>query len=126
MKMVVAICVGAMLGALLRWKLGNQFNALTGSIAMGTLIANTLGCFLIGIIVAGLYFKAAIPGTTQAFIVTGFLGSLTTFSSYISEVFNKVLADKYLQAMGVLVGHLTCGAGAILLGFIIGKMIFGK
>lgn len=126
MKMVFAICVGAMLGALLRWKLGNQFNSLTGSIAIGTLIANTLGCFLIGIVVAALYFKMELSVTSQALIVTGFLGSLTTFSSYISEVFNKVLADKYLQALVVLTGHLLSGAVAIMLGFILGKLMFSK
>ena len=81
----LAVAAGATLGAWLRWGLGLLLNATHAQIALGTLIANLGGGFLIGMAVA---FFTAHPGLSPAwrlFAVTGFLGGLTTFSSFSAE-----------------------------------------
>lgn len=81
----IAIAVGATLGAWLRWGLGLWLNASHSQVALGTLAANLGGGFVIGMAVA---FFAGNPGFSPAwrlFVVTGFLGGLTTFSSFSAE-----------------------------------------
>jgi len=83
---LIAISAGAALGALLRWELGNLLNMLFPSIPPGTLVANLVGAYIIGLAIS--YF-AGHPGLAphwRLFVITGFCGGLTTFSTFSSEL----------------------------------------
>lgn len=107
-KFILAIVIGAALGALSRAYLALWLNSWSSFLNLGTLIANIVGCFLIGICVSLiLYWK--ISPLWQHLLVTGFLGSLTTFSSYSGEVVQKLFNGAWLQALGITLIHLSLG-----------------
>ena len=83
---IFVISLGASLGALLRWILGLQFNALLLSIPLGTLAANLLGGYLIGLAVGYFNHHPLLSPEYRLLIITGFLGGLTTFSTLSAEV----------------------------------------
>jgi CrcB protein len=86
LKTIVAISVGATAGALLRWFLGLKLNSLLPQIPPGTLAANLIGGYVVGLAIA---FFADAPGIApewRLLIVTGFCGGLTTFSTFSAEV----------------------------------------
>ncbi|MFC0309877.1 fluoride efflux transporter FluC [Gallibacterium trehalosifermentans] len=100
------ISIGAVLGACSRWGLSNLFNPIFTSFAFGTLIANYLGCFLMGIISGMLLSFPMISNEWRLFFITGFLGSLTTYSSFSGEVVNLFLDQQWLAGLGVVCLHL--------------------
>ncbi|WP_277810022.1 fluoride efflux transporter CrcB [Chromohalobacter canadensis] len=103
---IVAIGAGAALGANLRWLLGIWLNALFPSIPPGTLAANWLGAWLIGLSIA---FFAQLPHLSpewRLFVVTGFLGALTTFSTFSAEMFTNLQAGRYLMALSGIAVHV--------------------
>jgi CrcB protein len=81
----MAVGVGAALGAWLRWWLGLLLNPLLPAVPMGTLAANLMGGYLIGASVEYLGQHSALPPEARLFVITGFLGGLTTFSSFSAE-----------------------------------------
>ncbi len=85
-KPVFAIALGATLGALLRWQLGLKLNALFPTVPPGTLAANLIGAYVIGL---GIALFSALPGLSpewRLLVVTGFCGGLTTFSTFSAEI----------------------------------------
>lgn len=100
------IAGGAAIGATLRWGLGLWLNPFFSVLSFGTLIANYLGCFIIGILLAIFWQFPTIPAEWRLFLVTGFLGSLTTFSSFSAEVVENFLQDKWLFGFGIVALHL--------------------
>lgn len=101
-----AIALGAALGAWLRFGLGSAFNPTHPHLPLGTLASNLIGGYLIGIAVA--YF-ADHPGVTQEtrlFIVTGFLGGLTTFSTFSAETVGMLLKEQYGWALTTISAHV--------------------
>ncbi|MFZ7174335.1 fluoride efflux transporter CrcB [[Pasteurella] aerogenes] len=102
------IASGAAIGATLRWGLGLWLNPFFSVLSFGTLIANYLGCFIIGILLAIFWQFPTIPAEWRLFLVTGFLGSLTTFSSFSAEVVENFLQDKWLFGFGIVALHLGC------------------
>ena len=102
---VLAICLGASVGALARWQLGLWFN--TGAtIPWGTLAANLLGAYLIGVCVALFDHLPELDPVWRLALVTGFLGALTTFSSFSAEVVAMLLQSRYTLALGTAALHL--------------------
>lgn len=102
----LAIGIGAALGAWARWGLGLWLNPLRPELPYGTLAANMLGGYLIGLAVA---FFMQHPGLTpewRLFIVTGFLGGLTTFSTFSAETVTLLLRGQYAWGAGIIVAHL--------------------
>ena len=99
----VAVFAGAGAGALIRWWLGLALNAVFPTIPLGTLIANLLGGYLIGIASALFTLKASLPPEARLFVITGFLGGLTTFSTFSNEIVSlHMLGSFALTAAGLL------------------------
>ena len=105
---VLAICIGACIGALSRWALGLWLSA-PGALPWGTLAANLLGGYLIGIFVALFQAMPELDPVWRLAIITGFLGALTTFSSFSAEVVAMLQQQRYLLALGTVALHL-CGS----------------
>jgi CrcB protein len=111
MMSVVAICIGACLGALLRWGLGLWLNP-GALLPYGTLAANLIGGYLIGVAVAVFQAMPHLDPAWRLAIITGFLGALTTFSSFSAEVVGMLGQQRYLLAFGTTALHLF---GSLLL-----------
>ena len=103
---ILAVSLGAALGALLRWWLGLTLNALLPSLPPGTLAANLIGGYLIGLSVAWLGAHSEFPPEVRLLVVTGFLGGLTTFSSYSAEVVGLLVNGRYAWALACALVHL--------------------
>ncbi|TDQ56627.1 camphor resistance protein CrcB [Mesocricetibacter intestinalis] len=102
------ISSGAVLGALLRWGLGLWLNPLFSWFSFGTLAANYLGCFIIGMLMALIWQFPQLDPQWRLFLITGFLGSLTTFSALSAEVTEFFFRQRWTEGFGVLFLHL-CG-----------------
>ncbi|AOK52054.1 fluoride efflux transporter CrcB [Burkholderia stagnalis] len=103
---IVAIFVGAGLGALLRWFLSLALNAFLPEVPLGTLAANLIGGYVIGIAVVVFATRAGLPPEWRLFVITGFLGGLTTFSTFSAEVMTHALQGEFGWAFAVAALHL--------------------
>jgi CrcB protein len=104
---VAAICAGASLGALLRWVLGLQLNHFLPALPLGTLAANLIGGYAIGLVLGWLGQHPELPPQVRLFLVTGLLGGLTTFSTFSAEVVNHLVHGRYGWGIVIAVTHLT-------------------
>jgi len=102
---VFAICTGASLGALLRWQLGLWLSA-QGHLPWGTLAANAIGGYGIGLAIAWLEALPHLDPVWRLAIITGFLGGLTTFSSFSAEVVSLLQAQRWGMALAWAGTHL--------------------
>jgi CrcB protein len=105
-KAVAAISVGASLGALLRWWLGLMLNSWFPPIPPGTLAANLIGAYVVGMAVAFFATYAAIAPEWRLLIITGFCGGLTTFSTFSAELVTLMQQGRPLWALGAAAVHL--------------------
>ena len=105
MTAVIAICVGACVGALARWGLGLWLNP-GGLIPWGTLAANLVGGYLIGICMGVFNALPQLDPVWRLALVTGFLGALTTFSSFSAEVVGMLVQQRYAMALATAAVHL--------------------
>ncbi len=106
-KSVMAIALGAAMGAVLRWWLGLRLNAAFPTVPLGTLSANLLGGYIIGVAIA---FFAQMPSLSpewRLLIVTGFCGGLTTFSTFSAEVVSLLQQGRLAWAVGAISVHVT-------------------
>ena len=106
MATVLAICIGASVGALSRWGLGLWLSP-GGLIPWGTLAANLLGGYLIGTCLAVFESMPQIDPVWRLLLVTGFLGGLTTFSTFSAEVVTYLLEARYGLAVFTTLLHVT-------------------
>ena len=116
LQSIVAISVGASFGALLRWFFGMQLNSLFPTIPPGTLAANLIGGYLIGVAVAFFGNNPALAPEWRLFIITGFLGGLTTFSTFSAEVVSLLQQGRLAWAMGSIALHVVGSLLMTLLG----------
>jgi CrcB protein len=109
MLSVIAICLGACVGALSRWWLALWLNPTTvagTTLPLGTLAANLIGGYLIGVCVAVFQALPQLDPAWRLALVTGFLGALTTFSSFSAEVVAMLGQQRYALALGTAALHL--------------------
>ena len=102
----LAIGIGAVLGAWLRYGLGLWLNPVFAAVPLGTLAANLLGGYLVGAAVAVFHLNAELSPELKLFFVTGFLGALTTFSTFSAEVVALLQRAEYGWAAGAASLHL--------------------
>ena len=106
-KQILAVSIGAALGALLRWQLGVRLNTLLPGMPPGTLVANIAGGYIIGLAVAYFAQAPALSPEWRLFVITGFCGGLTTFSTFSAEVVSLLQEGRMAWAMGTMLTHLS-------------------
>lgn len=117
LQAILAISLGAVLGALSRWGLGLALNGLFPTLPPGTLVANLAGCYAIGLALALFAQSATLAPEWRLFVVTGFLGSLTTFSSFSAEVIGLLQQGRAAWAAVAIAAHVLGSLAMTLLGF---------
>lgn len=118
---VFGVGLGAMAGAWLRWTLGGWFNSVWQGFALGTLAANWLGCMLIGMVFA----LPNLSALWRVILVTGFLGGLTTFSSFSAEGFALIERNAWLLLALQMLAHIAGGWFMFWLGWRIMSRLAG-
>jgi CrcB protein len=118
LRSIVAICIGASTGSLLRWLLGSKFNAAFPSLPPGTLIANLLGGYLIGVAIAFLANHPHLAPEWRLLIITGFLGGLTTFSTFSAETTTLLQQGRIASAMLLIATHMLGSLALTMLGML--------
>ena len=114
----LAVGCGAALGAWARWLLGLSLNPLFVALPLGTLAANLVGGYLIGVAVGVFHLNSGLPLALKLFVITGFLGGLTTFSTFSAEVVERLLSGQLALAMGMAALHLAGSLTATYLGLL--------
>jgi fluoride exporter len=116
---IVSISAGASLGALLRWVLAGRLNPMFPALPLGTLAANLIGGYLIGVAVAIFASLPDLSPQTRLFLVTGFLGGLTTFSTFSAEVVTQLQQGHTAWALATALAHLLGSFALTALGIAI-------
>ncbi len=106
-KSIIAIALGAAVGALLRWFLGLKLNSLYPTLPLGTLAANLIGGYIIGIAIAYFAQMPTLAPEWRLLIVTGFCGGLTTFSTFSAEVVTLLQQGRLTWAIGAIAIHVS-------------------
>lgn len=113
---LLAIGIGAAIGAIARWLLAIGLNGLFPTLPPGTLAANLIGGYLIGLALGVFVQHPEIPSHWRLFIVTGFLGGLTTFSTFSAEVTHLLQNGRLAWAAAAISVHVVGSLAATLLG----------
>lgn len=104
---IAAVGAGAALGAWLRWWFGMVINPIFPTFPLGTLAANLTGGYLVGVAVEYFHHNTVLPPEARLFAITGFLGGLTTFSTFSAETVTLLLRAQYGWACIVIFSHLA-------------------
>ncbi len=107
LKSLLVIAIGASLGAWLRWLLSIKLNALFPTVPPGTLIANMVGGYIIGLAIAFLVATPSLSPEWRLLIITGFCGGLTTFSTFSAETVTLIQEGRLLWAIGAISLHVA-------------------
>ena len=113
LKTIVAVSLGASLGALLRLALSESFNATFPAIPPGTLLSNLIGGYIVGIAIA-FFATSNLPIEWRLFVITGFCGGLTTFSTFSAELVILLQQGRAGWAIAAAAAHL---AGSVSMTF---------
>jgi CrcB protein len=122
---LASVAVGATLGAWLRWALGAWLNPILPPVPLGTLAANLGGGYLVGVAVAYFGDHAAIAPELRLFVITGFLGALTTFSTFSAEAVALLARGQYAWWAAHSFAHLAGSIAMTLLGIASWSMLRG-
>ncbi|MCR4537094.1 fluoride efflux transporter CrcB [Pseudomonas sp. 18.1.10] len=123
MKSLIVIAVGASLGAWLRWLLGMKLNALFPTIPPGTVVANMVGGYIIGLAIAFLAASPTLSPEWRLLIITGFCGGLTTFSTFSAETVALIQEGRLLWALGSISLHVLGSLAMTAAGLLSYQMI---
>lgn len=120
---ILSVCSGASIGALLRWAVTYWLNPIWSVMPLGTLCVNLLGCYLIGIAVAWLTADPSVPPAVRLFLLTGFLGGLTAFSAFSGENVAMLATTEYLRALVHMLAHVAGSFAMTALGMLTWKVL---
>ncbi len=129
MLTVIAICIGACVGALSRWQLGLWLNpsaTSAGLLPWGTLAANLIGGYLVGLCVGVFQQLPELDPVWRLALVTGFLGALTTFSSFSAEVVGMLQQGRFALSLGTAALHLLGSLTLTVLGLQTAALWFSR
>jgi fluoride exporter len=121
---ILAVFGGAGAGALLRWWLSLLLNPVFPAIPMGTAAANLIGGLLVGVASAFFAHNSALPPEWRLLIITGFLGGLTTFSTFSIEVVTLIGRQEYWWALGAASVHLVGSLVLTAIGILMANALF--
>ena len=124
MTRLLVVGIGGFVGAIARYGLSGlvqrHFN---GSFPAGTLAVNVVGCLVIGVLMCWVEQRQMFAANTRLLVLTGFLGSLTTFSTFGYETFALVRDREMAFALLNVAGNMCLGLGAVAIGWVAAKAI---
>jgi len=123
---LLAVFGGAGCGAVLRWWLGGWLNPLFPYIPMGTVAANLGGGLLIGLASGYFLQHGGVAPEWRLFVITGFLGGLTTFSTFSAEVFGLIARQQYAWAAAAAALHLVGSLALTAVGFGLARALLAR
>jgi len=116
MQQALMVGIGGFLGAISRYLISGQAHKLySGAFPIGTFLVNALGCLLIGCLMTLVETRQLFTPSMRLLVITGFLGSLTTFSTFGYETFELLSTGKVKIALGYVCANLVIGIGALML-----------
>jgi CrcB protein len=121
----LAVGVGAALGAWLRWMLNIGLNTVLPNLPLGTLVSNLIGGYMIGVAIEYFFQQGTVPMELRLFVITGFLGGLTTFSSFSAEAADLLMRMQYGWAALLISSHLIGSIGMTFLGIFTVRALAG-
>jgi CrcB protein len=121
---ILAVAVGGAAGCLLRWGLALAFNPLFPTLPIGTLAANLAGALLMGMTLGAIECFPTIAPATRLFLATGFLGGLTTFSTFAAEAVALLLGGRYAWFAAHVAANLLGSIGLVILGLMLMRLVF--
>ncbi|MFT4063656.1 fluoride efflux transporter CrcB [Paraburkholderia sp.] len=113
---ILAVALGGALGSLFRWFLGLRLNALFPDLPLGTLAANIIAGYIIGVAIAFFGRLPEIPVEWRLFVITGLMGGLSTFSTFSAEVVADLQQGKLKWAAGEVLIHVSASLVMTILG----------
>ncbi|MEO5561461.1 MAG: fluoride efflux transporter CrcB [Dokdonella sp.] len=119
----LAVGFGAFAGAVMRWLLGIALNPIVPSLPLGTLAANLLGGLIMGLAMGAFAHYETLPIAWRLAIMTGFLGGLTTFSTFSAETVTLFLRQQYGWTVAIITSHLLGSLLMTLLGIALIRML---
>ncbi|QKE41949.1 MAG: fluoride efflux transporter CrcB [Ferrovum myxofaciens] len=122
----LAVGFGAAFGAWLRWWLGILLNPVFPTLPLGTLAANLIGGYLVGVAVAFFTEYAGLPPEVRLFVITGFMGGLTTFSTFSAEAVTLISRSEYLWSLAHMAAHLGGSLVMTVLGMLTVNLLKAK
>ena len=125
MLALLAVGVGAAMGAWLRWILGLWLNPIFPTLPLGTLTANLGGGYVIGLSIAFFADQPALSPEWRLLVITGFLGGLTTFSTFSAEVFTMLARGQWLWGAIETATHVVGSVSMTALGVLTYKLLRG-
>lgn len=124
LQRVLCLALAGALGTLARYGVASAVHRYAGaSFPLGTLAANTIGCFLVGLLLALFEHRWPISGETRLLILVGFMGAFTTFSAFVQETGELLRAAEWVMAAGNILLQNGLGLVALFAGIIIGRWL---
>lgn len=122
---IIAVGLGAALGAWARWGLGMALNAVLPALPLGTLAANLVGGYLMGVAMGIFALSYALSPEVRLFVTTGFLGGLTTFSTFSAEAITLIAREQYGWAAAHMLVHVVGALAMTGLGVLTIQLVKG-
>jgi len=121
---ILVVGGGAAVGAWMRWGLGIALNPLFPTLPLGTLAANLAGGFLMGVAMEVLGRHAVLAPEIRLLVTTGFLGGLTTFSTFSAEVTTLLMRKEYLWGSIAIAGHVVGSVALTVIGMMLARALY--